>query len=470
MSGFRGFCLVASGLILLVSPNVCSRAQEPALLRNLPVLRYEQVPGYFHYIFRCTQAKDDTPAALLTGEPALCWPVGAAHFQMIDGKIDERTSPTVVSQGTLKVSKSQVSFIPNVPSQSFPKLTFASSDVSFEHPNGKPVAFIATKTEFYKFGLISLCNVCATVTPPLPDTGAALDAEFVEIGDSIRDFEGHLTRYLELTSHLRFGVTPENQPGANATPDSLKLYGDLNRNMAAACPEPAKSCLQSYAKYQSCSAASKAESCGPAPGCSAFCALAPREYQKLAADVRLSPMMSDNDYASLSPRVPGAAPMPLPGAVGMNIGVMMGGLLGGTGNGGSQPREIKMIKEESPPPPLPGGTGAGPAHSPRIASGIIAGLKVSGVNPVYPAVAQAAHVQGTVILHAIISKQGRIERLEVVSGPPLLMSAALDAVKTWTYKPYLLNGEPAEVDTTVIVNFNLNGDPASAPAATPATN
>ena len=64
---------------------------------------------------------------------------------------------------------------------------------------------------------------------------------------------------------------------------------------------------------------------------------------------------------------------------------------------------------------------------------------------------------GTVVLHAIISKTGSIEQLNVVSGPPMLVGAATDAVKQWRYKPYLLNGEPTEVDTTVIVNFNLNG-------------
>jgi protein TonB len=61
------------------------------------------------------------------------------------------------------------------------------------------------------------------------------------------------------------------------------------------------------------------------------------------------------------------------------------------------------------------------------------------------------------VLHAIISKSGTIESLSVISGPVMLQSAAMDAVKTWRYKPYLLNGDPTEVDTTIMVNFNLNG-------------
>jgi protein TonB len=62
-----------------------------------------------------------------------------------------------------------------------------------------------------------------------------------------------------------------------------------------------------------------------------------------------------------------------------------------------------------------------------------------------------------VVLHALISKTGTIDNLSVVSGPEMLRAAALDAVRTWRYKPYLLNGEPTEVDTTVTVNFNFGG-------------
>jgi protein TonB len=76
---------------------------------------------------------------------------------------------------------------------------------------------------------------------------------------------------------------------------------------------------------------------------------------------------------------------------------------------------------------------------------------------VYPPIAKAAHVQGAVILHAIISKQGTIENLQVVSGPPMLTGSAMDAVRRWRYKPYLLNGEPTEVDTTITVNFTFGG-------------
>jgi len=79
------------------------------------------------------------------------------------------------------------------------------------------------------------------------------------------------------------------------------------------------------------------------------------------------------------------------------------------------------------------------------------------MQPDYPALARLARIQGAVVLRAVISKQGTIDNLQAVSGPPLLMKAAIDAVQQWRYRPYLLNGEPVEVDTEITVNFVLAG-------------
>lgn len=95
---------------------------------------------------------------------------------------------------------------------------------------------------------------------------------------------------------------------------------------------------------------------------------------------------------------------------------------------------------------------AGPV---RLSSVLVAGLLVYKPAPSYPAIAREAGVQGTVALQATISKNGTIENLRVVSGPELLRQAALDAVKTWRYRPYLLNNAPVEVETTVNVVFTL---------------
>jgi periplasmic protein TonB len=142
------------------------------------------------------------------------------------------------------------------------------------------------------------------------------------------------------------------------------------------------------------------------------------------------------------------------------------------------PKQIEMAKDEAPPSVAPSdtagvaggtgdvlggiGTGAAPPPPPAAAP---ARIKVGGdvqaasplkqVTPAYPNIAKTAHVSGTVTLHAIISKDGSIEKLEYVSGPALLMTSAITAVREWKYKPTMLNGQPVEVDTTVQVVFSL---------------
>jgi periplasmic protein TonB len=151
------------------------------------------------------------------------------------------------------------------------------------------------------------------------------------------------------------------------------------------------------------------------------------------------------------------------------------------------PQKIQMIKEDEAPPQMaaagvvggvaggiPGGAMNGviggiisstPVAVPKVATpqrvrvsaGVTSGLLVRKVNPVYPPLARQARISGTVVLRAVISKDGSIENLSLVSGHPMLAPAAIDAVKQWKYKPYLLNGEPVEVDTEVQVNFTLAG-------------
>ena len=152
------------------------------------------------------------------------------------------------------------------------------------------------------------------------------------------------------------------------------------------------------------------------------------------------------------------------------------------------PKKVAMIKEDEPPPPstgvagvvggVPGGVAGGamggvlggiissaPAVVPkaatpqrvRVSQGVSQGLLVHQVKPNYPPLARQARIQGTVVLQAVISKDGSIEHLTLVSGHPMLAPAAIEAVKQWKYKPYFLNGEPVEVDTTINVNFTLAG-------------
>ena len=151
------------------------------------------------------------------------------------------------------------------------------------------------------------------------------------------------------------------------------------------------------------------------------------------------------------------------------------------------PKDVKIIKEEEAPPDVgagmvggvPGGVaggsmggviggvigGAGSTAAPpppkvtpkRITVGgnVQAAHLVNRIQPLYPPLARQTRISGTVKLHAIIGKNGAVEQLQVVSGHPLLVQSALDAVRQWRYQPTLLNGEPVEVDTEIDVIFSL---------------
>ena len=156
------------------------------------------------------------------------------------------------------------------------------------------------------------------------------------------------------------------------------------------------------------------------------------------------------------------------------------------------PEKVQMIKEEEAPPPMPGAGGvvggvpggipggqlggviggivnatSSLAYVPklqpvvpqriRISQGVTSGLLIHKVTPPYPGIARAGRIQGDVVLKAIISTDGSIQDLQLVSGHPMLVPAAIEAVKQWRYRPYLLNGQPVEVETTITVIFTLSG-------------
>ncbi len=151
------------------------------------------------------------------------------------------------------------------------------------------------------------------------------------------------------------------------------------------------------------------------------------------------------------------------------------------------PEKVQMIKEDENPPDLggggvpggvpggiPGGSAGGviggilsstPVAVPKVAtpqrvrvsSGVISGNLIRKIQPAYPPLAKQARIQGHVLLKAEISKDGTIQNLQLISGHPMLAPAAIEAVKQWRYKPYLLNGEPVAVETEVDVIFSLSG-------------
>ncbi len=159
---------------------------------------------------------------------------------------------------------------------------------------------------------------------------------------------------------------------------------------------------------------------------------------------------------------------------------------------GRIPQKVQMIREDEAPPALssggviggvPGGIPGGQLggviggiirSTPTVASvpklaipvapkrirmsqGVTTGSLIRKVEPPYPPIARAARVQGQVVLTAIIAKTGEIENIGLVSGHPMLVPAAIDAVRQWRYRPFLLNGEPIEVETTITITFELSG-------------
>lgn len=108
---------------------------------------------------------------------------------------------------------------------------------------------------------------------------------------------------------------------------------------------------------------------------------------------------------------------------------------------------------------IPVGSGnAGQAPVPRrarVSQGVMQGMVVSKVQPEYPADAREQHIEGEVRLKATIDKEGKVIDLQLDSGHPMLAPAAIEAVRQWKYRPFLLNGEAIEVETTVTVNFSL---------------
>lgn len=149
-------------------------------------------------------------------------------------------------------------------------------------------------------------------------------------------------------------------------------------------------------------------------------------------------------------------PPPSAGVAGV-VGGVPGGVAGGT-PGGVLGGIIGSVPSAAPPPPPPPKEAPKPATPQRIKVGgnVQSAKLVRQPRPVYPALAKQARISGVVRLSAIISKDGTIQHLEVISGHPLLVPAALEAVKQWVYQPTLLNGEPVEVQTQIDVNFTLS--------------
>jgi protein TonB len=113
------------------------------------------------------------------------------------------------------------------------------------------------------------------------------------------------------------------------------------------------------------------------------------------------------------------------------------------------------VGEGGPRPSVSTGSAGNSHKTISVSSGVSQGLLIAPIRPVYPAIARAAHVEGTVVVEAVISRSGSIESLHVLSGPGMLQGAAMDAIRAARYRPYRLNGEAVDVQTTITVNFRM---------------
>lgn len=124
-------------------------------------------------------------------------------------------------------------------------------------------------------------------------------------------------------------------------------------------------------------------------------------------------------------------------------------------NAGPMGPESLPFGDAQPALPQPPPVQPRASHSPRV-SHWMEGNLIAKVQPQYPVIAKNAGVQGEVVLQAVVSREGTIENVKVMSGHPLLVRAAIEAVSQWRYRPYYLNGEAIEVETQVRINFTLN--------------
>lgn len=163
--------------------------------------------------------------------------------------------------------------------------------------------------------------------------------------------------------------------------------------------------------------------------------LAPTAIPKNVAEIKEAPLPSDAEGADgILGGVPG-------GVAGGTMGGVIGGVIGGVNTRIAAPPAPKDIKSRAPV---------------RLGGRVRAPRQIERVEPKYPPLARQTHTQGTVVIEAVLDESGNVVEMKIVSGPPLLVQAALDAVKQWKYEPTYLNDQPVAVQMNVSVTFTLS--------------
>ncbi len=482
------FCLQYLLSILVVATGLLpSFAQETAYPLAMQGVRYEESPGVYHYVAVCGEgpmgaviSPDPNSAAATKMVPALCWQVRMMPMQM-HLAIGKQQSSSLIA-ATLVVTASIARFVPSDIKDAALLKELNSAQVVFKHDPGRPYAFIATPDTAshdvaYAFAFVGVCKTCqpgSTAPPPSHGKQAQLDAEYQEVGTSLRNFDSVYQRINEISKRLRFGISPLEQPDLTDVPEAMGLYAALNQKLLTICPDTARACIESYQHYESCHAGSQEAKCESKPTCSASCTMTTDQLLSTGAD---SCLANDLDYAVLYPdwskvvaskkaeqarlraehsiveiHIGAAQSLPATDPLGKPLG---------------PPCNVESLYAMAfMPSALPAGavgmssmataSGSG-TGTPTLSPLELQARRVKGDEPAYTAVAKAARIEGTVVLRVVINKAGTLDEVQVLSGPPLLQQSALATVKTWQYQPYLLNGQPARVISTVNLVYQLGG-------------
>ncbi|HEY3626670.1 MAG TPA: TonB family protein [Terracidiphilus sp.] len=344
-------------------------------MNGAQAVRFEQSPGFFHYVVFCTTPKGfmaQMPPAKLPAdstEYGLCWygtrTAGANPSQEVDGK--------------LVVSEHHVRFMPDDPQFAAAYADLPREQAAVKHEAGQPNATVIGKGVSFGFRFSELCPTCAAGTPPPRGMtpAAILDQEFGLLDETILHYYSGWRQIYRISS------------GAPSSPGQT---------------------------------ANSVGSTGMRPAAKTKAAGMPKSTETMAA----------NRAAAAKPRT-AVPPAAAPGT----------STLYGATNSAAAPSSAASVI---------GGPKAKPV---KISSAD--GLLVKKVPPDYPLEAKLVRLEGTVVLRAVIDSSGEVAEVNAVSGPPLLESAAVDAVKHWQYRPYAVNGRPVDVETTIAVVFALDG-------------
>ena len=381
------------------------------MISNDQAVRFEQSPGFYHYAAVCRTAKEFTTQMppprlpLDATEMAVCW---YAKGSRAGGGT---TSPE--ADGKLVVSAHHVRFMPHSPQFAGLYADLHPEQVELKHDPGQPYATLRSGDLVFTFRFSKLCPECAPGTPVTPGFNPALlDQEFGLLDAGIRNFDSGWRQVYRLIAGKQAAPAAPRQAAASA-PAAGAPASPVERTIKAQKPRV--------------SAAANSEVTASAP------AVASTVTKPATAPVSNAATAGSTRPAASAGRASSAA------GVGADPSASSAASMRASAPVVTAPLRVKPV---------------------RIASKTADGRLIKKIPPEYPLEAKLVRLEGTVVLRAVIDRSGDVSEVFALSGPPLLESAAVDAVKQWQYRPFSVNGQPVDVETTIDVSFALDGSHA----------